>query len=76
MSEWQTMESAPKEEVSEGAMYLMPRVDLWASPRRFIDCWWNETDKCWMRLSPKGYPVSVSAPTHWMPSPSPPGEER
>jgi hypothetical protein len=70
MSEWQPIETAPKD-VS---------VDLWvpACPelqfggRRHPDCSWDENYGWWSPMLEKfleDYPVT---PTHWMPLPEPP----
>jgi hypothetical protein len=73
MSEWQTIESAPKDGT---------RVDLYAKTwraesddfvsSRFPDCYWTNGDSMtnrrahWSRLDTGWHP------THWMPLPDPP----
>lgn len=77
MSDWQAIETAPKDGT---------RVDLWAkcwrpfddqfSTARFPACYWTKGDSMtnhnahWMRLDSGWYP------THWMPEPAPPSAAR
>jgi hypothetical protein len=73
MSEWQPIETAPRDFVTT--------VDLWAGGQRYADCFWGRPT-----YGPKEYawcheerydsdgPVDelVRNPTHWMPLPEPP----
>jgi hypothetical protein len=73
MSEWQPIETAPKDGTN---------IDLWAKRwrsdndgffyRRFPECYWSNGDSMtnrhanWVHLEEGWYP------THWMPEPEPP----
>ena len=59
ISQWQPIETAPK----DGTI-----IDLWVPGfGRLVDQWWD--DGAWSGV------VSNSEVSHWMPLPSPPGEE-
>jgi hypothetical protein len=67
MSEWQPIETAPKEG---------PLIDIWFNGKRWADCHYDSICDEWRTLSPGGRLVSVKARhvTHWMHRPSPPQE--
>ena len=75
MSEWQPIETAPK----DGTEVLVfcrhgVKIAYWnAEPT----VWDGSNDPCWTVFEPEDYfygfhLVGPSAPTHWMPLPSPP----
>lgn len=75
MSDWQPIETAPKDHVTS--------FDLWAHGNRLTDCMWgrptysNSKELCWIQLNASydsNGPVDeeVRNPTHWMPLPEPP----
>lgn len=74
MSEWQPIETAPKDGTN---------VDLWAKCwraqaddfvyQRFTDCWWTKGDSMTGRHEHwVGFESLSWYPTHWMPLPPPP----
>jgi hypothetical protein len=64
MSEWQPIETAPKDGTP---------VDLWtAEDGRFADACWNSTRRRWETQWER---LANSVPTHWMPLPPPPAAE-
>jgi len=74
MTDWQPIETAPKDETE---------IDVWAIPPKGPGC--RVTNVCWTRMTDwdgrefEGwtgmYPVRFGyrhEPTHWMPTPAPP----
>lgn len=66
MTEWQTIETAPK----DGTL-----IDLWIGGERYVDCYWRKAED-WEDDDASGwvsqYEKVLGAPTHWMPRPAPP----
>ena len=73
MSDWRTMDTAPK----DGTL-----IDVWAGGRRVVDVRWEPEDyakgRCWAEAFPTargmagsdGFPAYLyPQPTHWMPTP-------
>lgn len=71
MSEWQPIETAPKDGT---------HIDLWADGERLADCFWAEGedyghDDChWRQCYAEASSSFQTAydPSHWMPLPAPP----
>lgn len=69
MSEWQPIETAPKDGT---------RIDLWIKwwrydtdtfvGRRHTDCLWSISDKKWC----SAHPLTAGKVTHWIAIPAPP----
>lgn len=77
MSEWQPIETAPKDRLDED----FPHVILLCMPpfqkpenknrrRVYMGCW-NNSQKNWTSIS--GF-IGLAGATHWMPLPKPPDE--
>jgi hypothetical protein len=65
MSEWQPIETAPKDKV----------IDIWLkNGHRWSDCYYDTICHEWRTSRPAGYLISVHerGVTHWMPLPEPP----
>jgi hypothetical protein len=67
MSEWQPIETAPRDGTE---------IDLWASGRRWADCHWHLGE--WLRWQSDSVDEEpthkrIAFPTHWMPLPPAPG---
>jgi hypothetical protein len=67
MTEWQSVETAPKGRGPDGKMQMVllaapypTSPTVWSDIRQ---CWWDEGEECWARW-PHPFP-----PTVWMPSP-------
>jgi len=78
MSEWRTIDTAPK----DGTRVLV------CTNGQIAIAWWNERPNvwnepavpCWTEFEPEDYFYAVHltdefAPTHWMPLPEPPHRE-
>lgn len=59
MTEWQPIETAPK----DGTV-----IDIWVKGGvgRLVDVWWDADDRCWVTGAPD------ADITHWMPQPEAP----
>ena len=67
--EWQPIATAPK----DGTL-----VDLWldkGDTRRITGCYWSESGLCWTD-GDRYYLKGRVQPTHWMPLPEPPKEDK
>lgn len=68
MSEWQPIDTAPKDDL----------IDIWLSDGgRWCDCYYDRICDEWRTSRPSGRLVWVKAQyvTHWMPRPNPPATE-
>ena len=81
MSEWQPIETAPR----DGTV-----IDLWAEGFRFADCMWGKPEHCcgeagwhcdsewhgqepgWVVTADNAFLWTDYEPPHWMPLPAPP----
>ena len=67
MSEWQPIETAPKDGTD---------IDLWLHGFRVADCYWDKVAGEWCDSDGDRLTENVvdygQGPTHWMPHPEPP----
>jgi len=61
MSEWQPIETAPR----DGTRVLIADEDVWMAVARFWPC-----NMAWTEDAASG--LKLNEPTHWMPLPEPP----
>lgn len=76
MSQWQPIETAPKDETAvflwgciEGSPYSRPHIGI----DDLVQAYWDEKAQAWRAIDYEGW---VPAPTHWMPLPAPPTSEK
>lgn len=70
MSEWQPIETAPK----DGSPILIWQPGGVTQYTWYTDCWicrWEDRYQCWTEAGGELYSEARS-PTHWMPLPDPP----
>lgn len=71
MSEWQKIETAPKDQVILLGLPMVGNIKEW--DRRVYEGRWNEDQSTWTSVN--GF-IVLSVATHWMPLPPPPKEQQ